>query len=655
MKAIPYNKTILFFFFVLFLTPWVRSQEVLTGVASSKQSLKSEKGTDVNYPDTLALPFIEDFARGVGYPTDGLWEDDFAYMNYQYPVNPPSIGVATMDALNAEGILYPGGNSSAFEADRLTSRPIDLDLEPSDSVYLSFYYQSGGRGDTSGGEFQDSLVLQYYAPDSMRWQSIWSVSYSEEDTMYERNYLSDTRNKFYTDSLGHRKFYNAIVPVTKEKHLEKGFRFRFKNYASLSDTNEVPSRAGNIDHWHLDFIRLDKYRNFRDTTINDIAFVKPLSSLLVNYESIPWDHFPDANAYEMGNRISITYRNLGDKVWSVFREFAIIDRMWNNETFRFTGGTGDDIPPYTKETYPRSIDYIFPYNGRDSALFEIQSYLVTDTASERAPYRWNDTLSYFQKFYNYYAYDDGTAENGYGISGTGSENARVAFRFRTYTPDTLQAIQMYFNQTLNEASRNSFKLMIWEDNNGRPGQLIYQQDGFRPVYEDSVNQFHNYVLKEKPFLEAGYFFIGYQKYTTEMLNVGFDANNVNNDKMFYNTAGSWISSQVEGTLMIRPVFGDHIEYIPTAAEEEPDETRYRPVEMDIYPNPVRNRLHVDLEDNNYHDFTYSIYNLQGQTVVKEQKLNRTVYLEGLPPGIYIIKLRNRQTRATRVKKFLISR
>ncbi|MBS3770944.1 MAG: T9SS type A sorting domain-containing protein [Bacteroidales bacterium] len=655
MKSIHYGSIVMMLCFMIFLSPSsLHSQEILIGVGSSRQLQKSEAQKVSGYPDTLSLPFIDDFARGVGYPFDNLWEDNYAYVNYQYPVNPPSIGVVTMDALDGEGMLYPNANSAGFEADKLTSKPLDLDLEPSDSVYLSFYYQPGGRGDTSGGEFQDSLILQYYSPDSARWQNMWSTSYSREDTLYLRNYAAGSFEKIYTGPLGHRKFYQAMVPVKKEKHLKKGFRFRFRNYASLSEPDEVPSRAGNIDHWHLDFIRLDKHRTHRDTIINDIAFVKPLESLLINYESVPWRHWPEAKDYEMSNRITITYRNLGNKVWKISREFEIIDRMWDNETETFTGGSGDDIPPFTKETYPRNPDYIFPYNGRDSALFEIKSYLVTDTLSERAPYRWNDTIRYFQKFYNYYAYDDGTAENGYGIPGEGSENARVAMKFRTYSPDTLQAIQIYFNQTLDNASRNSFKLMIWENDNGKPGEVIYEQEGLKPVYEDSVNQFHNYVLKEKPFLEAGHFFIGYQKFNTDMLNVGFDVNNVNNDKMFYNIAGTWNPSGLRGTLMMRPVFGDHMEYIETSAVEEPEPSSPEKT-FNMYPNPARNQLNIDLEGNNYSDFTYTVFDIQGRAVIKEKKLKRTVHLEDLPPGMYLLKLRNRQNHSVEVKKFLISR
>ena len=640
----------LIFCFLLFSVS-ANAQEVLLDTGTGHRVEKIKKRPVPEKPDTLALPFIDDFARDVGYPYPGLWMDDQAYINHQYPVNPPSIGAATLDALDASGKVYTGGKASGFPADTLTSKPIDLALDPADSVYLSFYYQSGGKGDTSGGEFQDSLILQYYAPDSAQWTTIWRVSYSEEDTLYAQNYISGKSRKIFTDSLGHRKFYQAILPVSDTQHLQKGFQFRFNNHASYESTGQAPGRAGNIDHWHIDFIRLDKNRSFRDTTLNDIAFVEPMKSLLINYESVPWAHFPDANAYEMDNNISITYRNLGDQVWNISREFDIIDRMWGTETFSFTGGTGDDIPPYTKETYPRRIDYIFPYNGRDSAFFEIKAYMVTDTSRERAPYRWNDTIQYFQKFYNYYAYDDGTAENGYGISGEGSERSMVAFRFRTYTPDSLQAIQIYFNQTFDEASRNNFTLMVWADDNGKPGRVIYEQDE-TIEYPDSVNEFQNYVLKEKPLLDD-YFFIGYQKYTTEMLNVGFDVNNVNNDKLFYNKSGVWNASGLKGTIMIRPVFGKYLK--PVHVAEKPDDLNQQSVDFTVYPNPVSEQMHIQLDQGQHQDYSYAIMDIQGRILARGNRLKHTMDMNNFVPGIYLIRLKHRDNHSIQINKFVISR
>jgi hypothetical protein len=605
-----------------------------------------------NQHDTLELPFIEDFARKVGYPTSSLWTDNLAYVNYQYPLNSISIGAATLDAIDEAGKIYGSDGENIFEADYLTSKPINLSYNPGDSIYLSFYYQPGGLGDTP--EPKDSLILQFYNSSTNAWQTVWRISYSMEDSiLVEDNLLKNRQTTHYTDSTGHSKFRQTILPVIQEEFLSKGFQFRFHNFASISSPAQIPSKSGNADHWHIDFIKLDANRNHNDTVINDIAFTKPMRSLLINYESVPWQHFPDANAFEMKDSLSVTYRNIGNQTWNISREFEIIDRMWNTPTYSFTGGTGDDVPPYTVETYPRNINYIFPFNDRDSALFEIKAYLITDTVSARAPYRWNDSISYLQKFYNYYAYDDGTAENGYGLRGEGSENGRVAVRYNTYKADTLQAVQIYFNQTLDSASSNYFKIYIWDDNGGLPGEILYTQDGYRPVYKDSVNKFHNYPLKQKLFIE-GSFFIGYEKFTIDMLNVGFDVNRINNDKQFYNLAGSWIQSDAKGTIMMRPVFG---KYIPYTLSNDPGSSiqKQTPPDLSIYPNPARDFISFSLSTGNLHNYSFAIYSLQGRLIKQGIQTRNPLNISDLQPGIYIIQLTD-QTNQTKIQdKIIISR
>jgi len=629
-------------------------QEVLTkGFVRENQDSPLLKSMQSIQNDTLELPFIDDFARGVGYPATTHWTDRDAFINQQYAYDPPSIGVATLDAIDASGDLPSNANTTGFRSDELTSRPLNLGMSPGDSLYLSFYYQTGGRGDTSGGEFQDSLILQFWDVRAQQWSSVWSAAYSREDSlMFERRPLEGSEQTYSAGEMVHRRFFHAMVPIRRPRFLQPGFRFRFVNYASLSPNRDVPSVRSNVDQWHLDFIVLDSSRTRQDTVINDIAFVEPLKPMLNNYESVPWSHFPDASVFEMRDSLSITYRNLSDRSWNITREFEIIDRMGDNEPFTFTGGTADGIPPFTTETYPRTINYTFPYEGeQDSALFEIRSYMITDTISERAPYRWNDTISYFQKFYNYYAYDDGTAENGYGIYGEGSQNAMVALRYNTYTPDTLQAIQIYFNQTLDSASQNSFALKIWADDGGRPGRLLYEQTGARPAYEDSLNVFHMYVLKEKLYLE-GTFYVGYQKYNTEMLNVGFDVNRVHNDRLFYNKGGQWTPSQLRGSLMIRPVFGEYIQPVVTSL---PDEKRGpKESDMELYPNPVRDWLHIDLGNGRYHNYTIAIYDMQGRMVRQDQPMDRSVSLQELSPGIYIVHIRHRTRQVVHTRKIIVT-
>lgn len=649
MRRILYSLTIIPLIFTLFLSE-MNGQEVLTGEIWNYR-LDNKKQTSLKSAnDTINLPLIEDFAKTVGYPDDSLWSDEEAYINYQFPKNAPSIGVATMDAINREGLLHPNNNDSGFLADSLTSNPIKLAFSESDSIYISFYYQPGGLGDTP--EPGDSLILQFYNNKKNKWNSIWQTSYNKEESELVEVYIPEQdTNTINTNQEGNSRFWPAILPVRDSIYRTKNFRFRFINYASVSGTNTVPSIVGNVDHWNIDFLRLDTGRYAQDTTINDIAFTKYLDPLLINYNAIPWNHFSVANTYEMKDIISITYKNLGDEVWNISREFSITD-LWGPEgTFAFTGGTGDNIPPYTKEEYQRNLNYIFPDNDMDSAKFEVESYLVTDTASERAPYRWNDTIKYFQEFYNYYAYDDGIAENGYGLLGQGSASAQVAIKFHNYKEDTLQGLQMYFNQTKDSANQNYFKILIWENSNGKPGKIIHSEDNFLPNFQDSVNQFSNYIFYNKPIIPEGDFFVGYQKFTNQMMNVGLDLNNINNDKTYYNLDGTWRGSEIEGTLMIRPVFGKYLE--PTEHEItniNPGEKSY---ELTLYPNPANYHINVKT---NIKRGRYTIFNIVGKKI-KEGILssdNERINISGIEEGIYILQVTNSSQSARIRKKFLVT-
>jgi hypothetical protein len=409
--------------------------------------------------------------------------------------------------------------------------------------------------------------------------------------------------------------------------------------------------AGNSDQWHIDFVRLDTARTINDTIVNDLCFVKPLESQLNNYESIPWTHFSRANAYEMGDSITIVYANRSNIIRNTGnREFEIEDLWGETGVYSFTGGTGDNINPFTTETYKAKTNYIFPYTPvRDSSLFEIKSYLVTDTFKIRAQYRWNDTLRYLQKFYNYYSYDDGTAENGYDLSGDGTENAMVAMRFKTYKKDTLRGIQIYFNQTLNNTNEKYFKLVVWNEINNKPGNIIYIKENIKPVFEDSLNKFTSYIFDTTIVLENN-FYIGWQKVYPNSLNVGFDVNRISNDKLFKNFAGSWEQSVVEGTVMIRPMFGKKIN-VPTDIDQPLKQAK---IEFGLYPNPAKDNLYIDINNDLYEEIKYTIIDIHGRIYINQLYNNSEIDISSLPSGIYFIRI-NKGSGQSGTKKFVIIR
>ena len=65
------------------------------------------------------------------------------------------------------------------------------------------------------------------------------------------------------------------------------------------------------------------------------------------------------------------------------------------------------------------FDYFYPLdvNRGESALVRIKASLRTDNIDPKV----NDTVFYDQVFKDYYAYDDGTPEAGYGLKGSGNK------------------------------------------------------------------------------------------------------------------------------------------------------------------------------------------------------------------------------------------
>ncbi|MBR3550403.1 MAG: hypothetical protein IKO09_00185, partial [Bacteroidales bacterium] len=139
----------------------------------------AKKGSPVRSGQAVRLPFVDDFSNYSGYPDPRLWRDDQGYVNTGFAVYPPSIGVVTLDALDAHGQIYAHASRQPFPADTLTSNPIRLDsnlqqhrqMLVSDSLYFSFYYQPAGASKTypAGGwqivgdapEHSDKLILEF--------------------------------------------------------------------------------------------------------------------------------------------------------------------------------------------------------------------------------------------------------------------------------------------------------------------------------------------------------------------------------------------------------------------------------------------------------------------------------------------------------------
>lgn len=615
MNKLVLTNIILFIFCLV----TVESQEVVSGLQSNPQIRsaweKLDKRKRIASSDTLELPFFDDFSKLTTYPDLVKWKDNYVFINNTYSNQQKTLGIATFDALDNTGRLYETASSSGFKADQLTSVPINLNYLPSDNIYFSFFYEPGGLADEP--EPKDSLTLQFYAPTESKWYSVWRV-----------------------EGKPVHPFKAVIIPVDNSRFLKRGFMFRFINYASLSTASGDPSMAGNCDQWNLDYVLLDKNRNKADTIPTDVAFTLPVRSILKTLEAMPWRQFREVFLSEMGPWIQIHYQNNDNIIRNITRNFEINDVYKNSLVHSFSAGA-TNIDPGAKIDPKANLLYTFNTDNPDSALFRIKSYIITDVFDPKQ----NDTIIYYQKFGNYFSFDDGTSESGYGINGLGSKNAMVAYRFKSFMPDTLRAIQICFNDSYQNANLRAFDLMVWFDNNGIPGNTVYTQEEMTVNQGEGINGFYTYILND-PQPVYGDFYVGWKQRSETFLNAGFDINTPHGNKQFYWLNGNWNQSQANGSLMIRPVLGPLIK--TTSIEDVIQKNNT----LRIWPNPVKDYLNIDAGDLLLTSSpTIRIFDIRGREVMKIS-FSEQIDVSSLPDGIFfiVLNINGKQTRHSRFIK-----
>jgi hypothetical protein len=580
--------------------------------SNAKVEARSSRPWKIKNADTLQLPFLDDFSKSEIYPDSTLWKDNYVFVNREFGLNPPTFGVATFDMLDNKGIIYENATSDGFYADTLTSLPINTDYPGDTTVILSFWYQPQGVANNAP-ETGDSLMLQFYSPVTEEWYKVWSAAGS---AVYD---------------------FKPVYIRLDSIFLANGFQFRFINKASIGD-NTIPSWASDGDYWNLDMVYLDRNRSLSDSLIDDVAITSNFDSPINDYQSIPWKHF-DASVSLITSQddpdfrvlAPVKYCDLGVDSANIGRYFQVKDLLRDTIVYPTADlGSENMFLNDCVELQPFYQGNVFPQNGRDSGEFEIKFYIKYDTTGGlRYLYRYNDTIRRIQRFYDYYAYDDGSAESGAGIYGVGTSHAFLAYKFKVLKGDTLRAMKVFFNRTNTEANRKYFILTIWDDNNGAPGNIIYQQTGYRPEFHDSLNAFITYKLDTAIYIDsAETFYIGWERTTEDFLNVGFDKNHDASDKIFFNINGYWENSPLSGALMIRPVFSRE----PYVGIDEPIYNNV--VEAKIYPNPAKNFVKVKTNTAS----KVKILNLEGVTIYESSytKIFHFIDLHNYSSGIYFI-------------------
>ena len=603
------------------ITPLQKNQTVI----HQSKIIKSKKRA---ITDTLKLGFMDDFTSTNVYPDTRIWMDRQVYINSHFPISPPSYGVATFDNLNEKGVPYrPLSGNTHGASDSLTSNPINLknylnlnvltNYSIADSIYLSFFYQAQGLGDILDNT--DSLVLKFRKVDGT-WKTVWKQTGSSV-----------------------KPFKQAMVGILSNEYLHNGFQFRFINFTK---------NTGNMNQWHLDYVRMDKGRNRNDTLIAEVAINKIPLGPLKFYESMPYDHFKVNPSFHALDSVILTVRN------STF-EIAPLNVGMGYTAYNKYNSIIKDIPfgqideniklqsDSSKKMVAPKLDTFSSKNPLIYIKYKIKKRNEDITTDNYKNLGNNNEYTKTTKFENYFAHDDGTAEGGFGLDYASLPNGPgyVAIKHNLDKADTLRGLSIFFNRSIADIQYKSFELKIWksisEPPNPTPNDVtIYTLPISTAIYKDSINGFVDFIFDTILPMTAGTYYVGWKQNSNFMLNVGYDNNYLyaksggKNPNIFYNLLGYWesVSANVTGAVMIRPIVGAKIKTLTNI-----EKTFSKEIEINIYPNPISETDVLKIESETEFK-NIKLIDITGKTVFETNENIHEIPVKHLQSGLYIIQL-----------------
>ena len=555
-------------------------------------------------------------------------------------------------------------------------------LTPDDSVYFSFYYQPQGNGNAP--EAQDSLVLQFgMTTEHQEFLFLDYQNYSIADIFAEMQVdtlfpgdtvwssvgcqpglftlITDTLTPMTQGSIavpcdsvfitvadttwfhiwsapgqsldsfmihnGGQYFEQVMIPIRDIKYFQDNFYFRFYNYASIVNSS-LPSDRSNEDNWNIDFVYLNINRSATDIFYPMVTFSGQKPSFFNRYQSIPYRQYRVNPNSAMHENLEIDIANL-DGIEHEINYYYKVDQIGGDQHYTRVLDPVT-IHPYREAGFLNCPEYgespACPYVGElfalnmwyDSVSYQISHYVYDSIANPPMA----DSMIYRVGMYNFYAYDDGIPELGFGVHPGG---AKFAVRFDLTDYDTIQGVQLLFNHTLNDANNQYFDIVVWKDENGKPGEEIYRLQSQRPQWQEQPYRFTYYKF-DKTITAAGAFYLGIEQRSDALINIGFDASIDNIQYNFVNTNGSWQQSSKHGSLMIRPVVGASY-YIGLDELESTSSLR-------LYPNPASQVLHLEGE---FENGQVTLYDITGR-IVYQDEYQHEISINNLNDGLYFIHI-----------------
>lgn len=547
--------------------------------------------------DPLQLPFWDDFS-GNGLDT-AKWEIRGATQSHTVGNEAPTFGVVLLDGTDENGRPYSTTQLDQGETDQITSKAIDLSsIAPAEanSVYISFYWQAGGKAEMP--DAADGISLDFLDADGI-WVTVW-----------EQSGGLTAEQLFFTQEL---------IQVRPEFH-HAAFQFKFKINGR---------KSGPFDSWILDYVFLHKNRNQNDLFKPDRALTMTNGRPFGKYSAVPLfllKRKPESFWNNTGNE----FKNLSNIFRAMEYSFEIREKESQVLIKNINGNTPFNPVPTAQERRGFSSNPI-----QDVALldeendYELVSYLVTGdgflqgiengqpVSYPSVDFRVNDTVRTMLPIRDFLAYDDGKVDYSAGIN---QRSGMLAVRYEVEGPAFLKGISINFT---NFAQVNSVvDINVWRDLTQTP---IYSKEVIIPN-KGALENFAYFEL-DRNVDASGIFYIGFTQFTNDFVHVGLDKTYDNGEEIFFNVAGAWQQNdRVQGSLMIRP----HLSPTPIV-QDDADAA----IAIKAYPNPVTGPLNLT------GDFDgFEVFDPMGRRInlpVSDTEEGKIINFENLQMGVYVIK------------------
>ncbi len=545
---------------------------------------------------TTTIPFWDDFSKGI---QTSKWIAKGASYTETIGNKAPSLGMALFNGVDELGRAYSLQEKDQGESDYLTSVPLDLSgIEASQkaSLYLSFYWQAGGKAEVP--DSNDRLSLQVLTPAGT-WLTVWEKRGGE--------------------TLDRTRFAQEIIAILPEwQHANFQFRF-FSN----------GRQSGPFDSWLLDYVYLNTQRTATNLSYPDRALTLPTSVRLGDFGAYPWE-LVQKHQKSNWSTVKNEFQNLENRFKAM--EFSV--------TLRDSSGT--ELLPINSTTpfnpVPNALERRsivsrtfseIPIPSKPGDLFFETSLVTGDgllttingtdtTRFAQVNFRDNDRVSTRFSLRDYFAYDQGNADYTAGIN---QRSGQLAVAYKTPEPVFLTGISIDFNNA--RQVDQVLDLVIWSALDKKP---LYTQEVVIPAKKSGQN-IQYFSLKETVPV-SGTFYVGFTQFTNDFLQVGLDKTQNFGDRIYYNVGGGWVQNKdVNGALLIRP----HVSLSGKAGGTLSPENIFQ-----VYPNPAVEEVMVEGK------FTYlQVLDSFGREITLPRMARNTgevLNFKDQQPGLYLIKV-----------------